>query len=374
MNMKKLIEKAKKECWKVCIYGLGLIGANCGTEFVEYLGFTPDYYADRCKDTLEEFQVDFTKKIFLDELLAYIDDILVFLFIGNKYIKEACEMFEKHSNIHIVTWMELIDCDEIIKKYFGISELVHSIPKKEKSENKKRRINETCRIAIYTCITGGYDELTEPMYVERNCDYFLITDNAFGEIDESESVYKKINVLDVVPKQLTSPKEQNRYCKSHGYEIFKDYDYSIYVDGNLQITGRIVDFVELVGEKGLALHKNTWAKDPYHEAISLSVRLRIKKDEAEKTMREFVKEGVPRDIGMTECGVIVCENNNSTAKKILSEWFEYYKRGEIKRDQIYMYYTLWKNKIDIEEICTLPGSVINNGYFKVIKLHSGYQR
>ena len=33
------------------------------------------------------------------------------------------------------------------------------------------------KIAVYTCITGGYDEIKEPFYVDDSIDYYAVTDS-----------------------------------------------------------------------------------------------------------------------------------------------------------------------------------------------------
>ena len=39
------------------------------------------------------------------------------------------------------------------------------------------------KIVIYTCITGNYDEIEEPLIIESGCDYFLYTNNKELESD-----------------------------------------------------------------------------------------------------------------------------------------------------------------------------------------------
>ena len=50
----------------------------------------------------------------------------------------------------------------------------------EKVEIEKSCVKENYfsseRIAIYTCITGGYDSVIEPLFIPDNCDYYLVTD------------------------------------------------------------------------------------------------------------------------------------------------------------------------------------------------------
>ena len=371
----KLIEEVKSKKWKICSYGLGVWGTGTGRKLLEWLNIEPDYYCDRDLEVLEKYPVEKEKKISISDLLQVKEEMLVFIFLGTEYIRSAQQELQKNSYLHILSWQQLIREDELIKKYFGIGELTHH----QKKDDQKycqvgRKLKSTDRIAIYTCITNNYDQLNEPLFIEENCDYYFITDREGKHLVNESSVYKVVDIEDVTPNGLSSPKDKNRYCKSHGYEIFKDYQYSIYLDGNIQIVQPIVSLLELMGEVGVAFHKHPYAEDVYEEAMSLSLRERITKVEADKTMKWFWNSGMPRFYGMVECGVILCDNHNFTAKELLDKWFDNYNNGAAKRDQIYMAYSLWEIGIPINAVRVLPGNWRTNGYFRIMSKHSGYQK
>ena len=371
----KLLDIAKKNNWKICSYGLGVMGIGTGRKLLEWLNVTPDFYCDRNSKVLDRYSIANDKKIYLEELLQIKEDVLVFVFIGAEHSQNAQQELEKNSYLHVVTWQELLRGDELIEKYFEIGSIPH-YNKQEKifCSRIENKIKDTDRIAIYTCITNGYDQLNEPLCIENNCDYFFITDMTDTEQLSASSIYKKINIDEVVPKRLTSSKDKNRYCKSHGYKIFSDYDYSIYLDGNIQIVKPIMPLLEMLSEVGVAFHMHPHTYDPYEEAFSLSIRSRITKQEAGKTMRWFWNKGMPRFYGMVECSVILCNNRSSVANELLDKWFCNYDRGDAKRDQIYMSFTFWEMGIEIEQVRTLPGNWRTNGYFQLTSKHTGYQR
>lgn len=371
----KLIEEARSKKWKICSYGLGVWGQGTGKKLLEWLELEPDYYCDRNSDVLGNYPVSIEKKIYISDLLQYKEEMLVFIFLGTEYIQSAQQELQKNSHLHLLSWQQLVREDELIKKYFGIDGLMHH----QKKDDQKycqvgRKLKPTDRIAIYTCITNNYDQLNEPLFIEENCDYYFITDKEGKQRVTESSVYKVIDIDDVTPGELASPKDKNRYCKSHGYEIFKDYKYSIYLDGNIQIVQPIVSLLELMGEVGVASHKHPYADDLYEEAMSLSLRERIAKEEADKTIKWFYDSGMPRFYGMVEGGVILCDNHNSTAKELLDKWFDNYNNGAAKRDQMYIAFSLWEMGIPIEAVRVLPGNWRTNGYFKIMSKHSGYQR
>lgn len=371
----KLIEEARKKRWKICAYGLGTKGKGNGRKLLEWLKIVPDYYCDRNSEVLDNYHIANEKKIYLEELLEIREEVLVFVFMGAEYSANARYELEKNKCLHVLTWQQLVRDDELIMEYFGIGTLIH-YQKAEQSgfESLKKKIKSTDRIAIYTCITNNYDRLNEPLYIEDNCDYFFITDeNGKKQISDS-SVYKLIDIDNVVPKELMSPKDKNRYCKSHGYEIFKEYDYSIYLDGNIQIVKPMLPLLKMMGQIGVAFHKHPSADDVYEEAMSLSLRTRITKEEADKTIKWFWNSGMPRFYGMVECGVILCDNRNLLGNELLNKWFCNYDKGSAKRDQMYMAFTLWEMGIKVDEVRTLSGNLRTNGYFQLTAKHTGYQR
>lgn len=372
MSVVELFELAKKENWKICVYGLGKYAQACCERFLSYLEIMPNYICDKNEKNLQKFNLMKAKKINIDDLKKQKDKILLLLFMSSKYEKDVYDEFRNNNNISIINWEEihiLLNRDNILSAYFGINDWKQDILLEEKQKNMIRKKSENSKIAVYTCITDNYDKLNKIEVKEDGCDYYLITDQVYDKYIENEEYYKKISVYDIVPKDVISPKDQNRYCKSHGAEIFKDYDYTIYLDGNIKILKNISTLVTLIGNYGLALHKHPFCNDAYLEAFSLSVRNKINKDEAIQTMRKFAQEGFTRNYGMAECGIIICDNKNKKGKEILDRWYKNYNKNVIKRDQIYFAYTLWELRIKMSDVCTLPGTLRTNGFFCISANH-----
>ena len=59
---------------------------------------------------------------------------------------------------------------------------------------------ENKKIAVYTCITGNYEEILEPEVVSDQCDYFVISD----EKPKNTKIYRWIATKDVVPDWVSS--------------------------------------------------------------------------------------------------------------------------------------------------------------------------
>lgn len=373
MNVHKKIELARSQGWKICAYGLGQIGTNFADECLSFFSLKADLYSDKNEIILNRY--DKKSRITIIELTRTKEDVLVVVFLGKKQIESAMVELQRNPHLHLIAWQELTKCDEVICKYFGINDSIINIYPRENIVKNAFFPNakKDSKIAIFTCITNGYDPLTVPEIIEDNCDYYLITDIDETIKIENDEYYKRINILDVVPGTLNTSKAQNRYCKAHGFEIFKEYDYSIYIDGSLKIIGKVSNLINKVGKYGIAFHRFTGSDDTYEHALSLAIRSRIKREDACVEIQKFAKEGFPRNYGFPECGVIICDHGNEIGKKILCEWNDYYNNALAKRDQLYMPYILWRRNISINEVCTLPGDLRTNGYFKMISFHEGFQ-
>src|SRR5690554_1521702 len=105
---------------------------------------------------------------------------------------------------------------------------------------------EQVKIAVYTALYGGKDELRAPLnYRETaNIDYYLITDNRALTSFNYKLIYKE-PVFDDIARNA-------RYYKINGLEIFKDYDFVIWHDANFQIVANeLVNIVEHAQNKGV---------------------------------------------------------------------------------------------------------------------------
>lgn len=219
------------------------------------------------------------------------------------------------------------------------------------------------KIAVYTCIFGKYDMPLEPLFKPDNCDYYIITDQ---EVPEN-SLWKKIDYsyLNDELKELTNA-EKNRYFKMLPHVIFKDYKYSIYVDGNIKIYTDLTEYIHKIKECGFATHLHSKRNCIYEEGKAVVKLGKEKQENVEKYFNELRKNNMPENYGLLECNVLVREHNNIRCKEIMLDWWKEFK-NKIKRDQLSLPYILYKRGISIEEIGTLGNDVFLNNSFRIIR-------
>lgn len=220
------------------------------------------------------------------------------------------------------------------------------------------------KIAVYTCITGEYDSVEEPLIGEKACEYFLFTNN-----NNLKSNFWNIKEIPEDIKKLENNAKINRYIKMHPYELFPDYDYSIYIDGNVQIVSIISNLIEKINNKtGLAIHRHCERKCIYDEIKACRAYNKGKYSMLKKQGKRYKKEKFPEKYGMLECNMLISDLKNEMSEKIFNEWWNEYINSESMRDQIAIPYVLWKMNLKIEDVGNL-GSNINKNFLLKIKTH-----
>jgi hypothetical protein len=249
-----------------------------------------------------------------------------------------------------------------IKKYYkaNSSNLSNNIINKKISGKK---------IAVYTCVTGGYDKISEPLYDSPYCDYYLITDDK----NMKPKKWKKILIPEDIKKQYDNNGTIiNRYYKLNPQEIFKEYDYSIYIDGNVQIISDLSFMINNVDPSvGIAIHKHRDRECICDELEACKI---LKKGNSEKLKQQvdrYLDENFPKHYGMGECAIIVTNLKNKQAVDILNAWWIEFQKSESLRDQIALPYILWKKNILMEKITTLGENYRVNPKVREANIHKG---
>lgn len=210
------------------------------------------------------------------------------------------------------------------------------------------------RIAVYTCVFGNYDIVQEPMCHPNNIDYYIITDSDVP----STSNWKKIDTLPFKPiiKNLSNV-EKNRWFKMHPSQVFKEYEYSIYIDGNVVPVTDFTELVNRIGICGIAMYWHRFNNCVYQEALyNRYVVRKIDDAELQKHVGYLKEKGMPENYGMTTCNVIARQHGNDICRKVMDDWwFEF--MSHCKRDQMSFPYVVWKNNIKIADIATLGSDV-----------------
>lgn len=208
------------------------------------------------------------------------------------------------------------------------------------------------RIAVYTCITGGYDDIIEPLFVPNNCDFYAITDFELPQ----DSKWNRIDANSYPETQELNNVLKNRYFKFFPHKIFKDYKYSIYIDGNIKVCSDLTEHVNRISNLGLSFFRHSKRNCAYVEADTCE---QLKKETPERLheLMNFLKsEGFPQNYGLIECNFIVRDHKSKLCAEIMEDWWEMFNRFA-KRDQLSLPYVLYKRNIKVDNLVTLGNNV-----------------
>jgi len=219
------------------------------------------------------------------------------------------------------------------------------------------------RIAVYTVIIGRYDIIENPVFMPDNCDFFIVTDQDVPETCFWNKIpvnLKQFNLLD------NSKVEVSRFYKMFPDKLFSDYQYSVYVDGNIKIMTDMTEFIQKMNPTGLKMHlhfRNDCVYTEIDRCLKIGKDSEILLDSHRKHLKE---EGMPQKYGMLEAPIIVRQHHNPICKKIMGEWWNEFLNYS-KRDQISLPFVLWRNNIQIHEIGTLGPDIYSNYAFYKVK-------
>lgn len=217
------------------------------------------------------------------------------------------------------------------------------------------------RIAVYTCVVGGYDKVSDPTIINENIDYFIFSDhNIQSRIWNQISIPSKL--LELGNNTLI-----NRYLKFHPQELFDGYDYVIYVDGNVQVSSDITPLLKYTENRlGVAFHSHGYRDSIYDEVeVLIKVVKRGDPDKLTKQIAGYRQEGFPDNYGLPEATIILTDLSNNMAITFFTQWWEEFLKSQSLRDQIALPYVLWKNGIATSEVTLLGNNLRNSSKFMV---------
>lgn len=230
-------------------------------------------------------------------------------------------------------------------------------PKEWLAINKRFWSSEKNKKVVYTCITGSYDTLRDPLYISEGFDYICFTDN----------LGLRSNIWQILPlpaetKDLSQVKKQ-RYVKINAHKVLTNYDLSVWVDGNVDIKSDLNRLLKdtLTDDISVYVPQHPSRNCIYEEASAV---IAMKKDKGEivnPQMNRYKKEGFPKNYGLLQSNIMIRKHNNADCIKLMESWFNELKDNS-HRDQLSFNYVLWKNE-DVK-VKYLDKFIYKSVYFK----------
>lgn len=221
---------------------------------------------------------------------------------------------------------------------------------------------------VYSCITNGYDAPKEPILKSNALDYILYTDLVQDKEEKTVWTYRDITEV----TNNSGSNFANRYYKFNPFHLFPDYDYSIYIDGNVQVVSDVTGLYTIAHESplGIAMHRHFSKDCAYKDARWCELYNRGNLPAIKQQVSQYRAEGFPEEYGLCEATIIVVDLHNETAKEIMAAWWNEFCRAGGGRDQIAFPYVLWKMGYKIKDVGCLGNDEYHNPKF-IIGAHAG---
>lgn len=220
--------------------------------------------------------------------------------------------------------------------------------------------DSSVKMAVYSCITGDYDCLTEPFFSIEGVDYIMFTDNPKLKSEKWQ--------LRPIPNEIAKWNDNiliNRYIKMHPNVVGSHYNYALYIDGNICVVSNIRNMINVISSDfGFALHQHVSRDCIYDEVQSCKYVKKGNIKKLEEQVARYHKEQFPAHYGLLEATVILTDLHHAVALEIQDKWWQEFINSESRRDQISLPYVLWKNGIKLSDISTLGCPIQQNPKFR----------
>ena len=210
------------------------------------------------------------------------------------------------------------------------------------------------KLVIYTCITGGYDNLYLPEVLCPDADWICLCDDV-SLFDGTEGIWQ-LRSLDCPIKGLNSI-QRARFAKTNPHLYFPDYEYSLWIDGNIKIVSN--SFWDIISEKiesGVQFSTmcHLTRDCAYDEALVCLAAGKASFKPLFKAVRYLSSKGFPRHSGLCESNVILRAHNTKLVRALDEKWSELILKV-CHRDQLSLPYCLWESGLEMD--CLLPKGI-----------------
>lgn len=219
------------------------------------------------------------------------------------------------------------------------------------------------RVAVYTCVTNGYDEVSPPTVLTPSVDYLCFNDGTI----KPPAPWQDIKI-----DSAFAGKDANRHIKilPQLNNRLKYYDLTIYVDGAIEIVGDLAPLVRsvLCADGQTFMYEHPRRNCVYLEARACVESMKAPLAKTSKLLASYRKKGMPAEFGLFEGGVII-RKLGSGFEPLMEVWWQTYLSG-VGRDQLALMYSSWESGIPIQSLGK-PDHRFQQVYFRSKSGHKG---
>jgi hypothetical protein len=217
---------------------------------------------------------------------------------------------------------------------------------------------------IYTAIFGKIDPLYLPPFLEPNWDFICFTDDM--------ALSREHTCVRYIDKPMfQDPCRSAKIFKILPHMYLAKYEYSLWIDSNVIITGEVFPAMEHYMNMGkkMVLHRHPTAECAYDEAQAC---IQMNKDDPgviRAHVQRIKNSGYPAKNGMGKCTVLLRKHMDLDVIRVDETWWNEIRTGS-RRDQISFNYSCWKHNF---EPAYFEWNILYNDYFHWQKEHGDFQ-
>lgn len=195
------------------------------------------------------------------------------------------------------------------------------------------------KLVVYSAVIGGYDPIRDPLNPNPEVDYVLFSD-----------VPVRSNVWDVVLVKQDGPikysrRKLARHIKLLAHQFVPDAEYTIWVDGWLQLICDPFKLLPFLGENDIAMEKHHERDCVYDESAEvIRVRKVVAPIHAQQQVNRYRQEGFPEHYGLT-ASYLVARHQTERMKELELMWWSELKDNTL-RDQLSFLPCCWRLGIE----------------------------
>ena len=200
------------------------------------------------------------------------------------------------------------------------------------------------KVVVYTAIVNNYETLQNPDYIDPRIQYICFTDQPIWLSLINDTVWE----IKKIPRSSLDDTRKARQVKILPHIFLKEFDcdYSIWIDGNINIIDDIFELFNLYDISILGFKHHS--RDCVYDELSACVD--AKKDTS-STMQEqihkYATKGLPKHSGLIETNVLIRKHTNHNVMKLMESWWLEIK-AHSKRDQLSLPYVIWQQNFHIQ--------------------------
>lgn len=174
------------------------------------------------------------------------------------------------------------------------------------------------KVIVYSCMIGNYDNVTS-FNKQRGYDYILFTDqnikNSNWTVFPIPEEVLKLNVSDI---------KKQRYMKIHPHKFFKNYDLSLYIDPNYEITGDLDDYlINTLNPLDHIYIPHLQFGKGMKQAIDKAIEKKLDDVSLLKHVMDRYNQSKLLDkTGIVNAGLIIRKHHTEDCIKLMERWWE----------------------------------------------------